>query len=78
MKLMTKDFVVDEEEYIAYQLLQLVYGHYGSKIPKESKKFLQQALHYLIKDIEKEYPDNLDIVDDKLIARITFDKDTKK
>lgn len=78
MKLVTKDFIIDEEEFTAYHLLQLVYGAYGSKVPKECKEHLQQALHYLIKDLEKDYPEDLDIVDNKILERITFNKDTLK
>lgn len=77
MKLITKDFIVNEDEYISYQLLELVYGKYASKMPKESAYHLQEAMKYLIKDLEKGYP-KLDITDNKLVERITFNEDTLK
>lgn len=76
MKLVTKDIVVDEEEFIAYQLLELVYGRYRTKIPKKSAEHLQQTLHFLLEDLQKDYPEHLDITDNKLIDRVTFNEDT--
>lgn len=78
MKLFTKDFVVNEEEYIAYQMLQLIHEKYSQFIPEKSLHHLQQTLKYLIQDLEKEYPKRLDITNNELIERITFDEDTLK
>ena len=78
MKLITKDFVVDEQELVAYHMLQLFYSTYGRAVPEECEEHLKQALDLLVKDLEKEYLNGLDIVDDKLIERITFNEDTLK
>ena len=78
MKLITKDFIVDEQELVAYHMLQLFYGNYSHAVPKECEEHLKQALDLLVKDLEKEYSNELDIVDDKLIERITFNEDTLK
>ena len=78
MKLITKDFIVDEQELVAYHMLQLFYSTYGRAVPEECEKHLKQALDLLVKDLEKDYSNELDIVDDKLIERITFNEDTLK
>jgi len=78
MKLITKDFIVDEQELVAYHMLQLFYSTYGRAVPEDCEKHLKQALDLLVKDLEKEYSNELDIVDDQLIERITFNEDTLK
>ena len=78
MKLVTKDYVVDEQELVAYHMLQLFYSTYGRIVPEKCEEHLKQALDYLVKDLEKDYPKDLDIVDDVLIERISFNEDTLK
>ena len=76
MKLVTKDVVIDEQELVAYHMLQLFYGNYSHAVPKQCEEHLKQALDYLVKDLEKGYSNEFDIVDDQLIERITFNEDT--
>ena len=53
MKLITKDFVVDEQELVAYHMLQLFYSTYRHAVPEECEEHLKQALDLLVKDLEK-------------------------
>lgn len=77
MRTKTMDFIVDEDEFIAYQIIQLVYGKYSHSMPKKAVEHIQKAMRYIIEDLEEGYP-ALDITDNKVIERVTFNLDTYK
>ncbi len=71
-----KEVKQEENIYIFYNIIELIYLHYRNKLPKGIVKQLYELYKETLKEIEKDYED-LDIKDYEIIERITFE-DMKK
>lgn len=71
-----KEVKQEEDIYIFYNIIELIYLHYRNKLPKRIVKQLYELYKETLKEIEKDYED-LDIKDYEIIEGITFEGKTK-
>ena len=76
MKIIEKEVKQEENIYIFYNIIELLYLHYSNKLSKTIVKQLYKLYKETLKEIEKDYED-LDIIKCELVERLTFE-DTRK
>lgn len=76
MKFIQKEVKQEENLYILYNIIYILYERYRYTIPKK----LEESLYKLLTDLEKEYTkdyEDLDIIQCDLVEKLIFE-DTKK
>ncbi len=76
MKIIEKEVKQEENIYIFYNIIELLYLHYRNKLSKKIIKQLYKLYKEALKEIEKDYV-NLDIIKCDLVEKLTFE-DTRK
>ncbi len=76
MKIIEKEVKQEENIYIFYNIIELLYLHYRDKLSKKIITQLYKLYKEALKEIEKDYVD-LDIIQCDLVEKLKFE-DTKK
>lgn len=76
MKIIEKEVKQEENIYIFYNIIELLYLHYRNKLSKNIVKQLYKLYKETLKEIEKDYED-LDIIKCDLVEKLTFGDTTK-
>lgn len=76
MKFIQKEVKQEENLYIFYNIIDLLYMHYRDYLPKNIVKQLYKLYNETLKEIERNYED-LDIKSCELIEKITFEDSRK-
>ena len=67
-----KEIKQDENLYIFYNIIELLYNHYRDKLSKDIIRQLYKLYKETLKEVEKNY-ENLDIREYEIIERIIFE-----
>lgn len=69
----TIDCTLNEGEYVANEIIELIYERYKNKIPQDAATKIKEAIEIMHKHLTKDYlPKGNDIIDIDLIERVTF------
>ena len=72
MKTIKKEIKQEENLYIFYNIIELLYTHYRDKLSKDIIRRLYKLYKETLKEVEKNY-ENLDIREYEIIERIIFE-----
>lgn len=72
MKIVEKEIKLEENIYIFYNIIELLYFHYSNELPKNVVKQLYKLYIEAHKELEKDY-ENLDIIKCDLVEKLTFE-----